>query len=309
MKKMLSVSMVLILMASMAPLVFAEEVEIDDETQNQIEIMNINGLGPEIRLLQLEEAITKNILKGEEVVNILKDLGYNTTILEVILAELELLLQEVQSADANSTNATQIFVDLKSDAIDLTKDFRDAVRELLDDDTIEQLRERIREMVCEQVQNLSNKIQNRIRQFNRNQLHRIYQITGENGTPLLCKYQNGNITMQQVKQNITRMVNQMTKEQRYELFLQLKQNKIQSQINARICAENATEFFQERQENRLRNRIQTSENMSDNPLREEIEQRIRNRLNECQDDGGSDTTSGNGNAGNGGGQQNGGGDN
>jgi len=47
------------------------ESEIDDDTEEEIEIMN-NTLGAEIRLLQLEKAITKNLLKGERSVAVLK---------------------------------------------------------------------------------------------------------------------------------------------------------------------------------------------------------------------------------------------
>ena len=285
------------LMVSIAPLAFADEavdstdeVEINDETQKQVEIMDV-CVGSEIRLLQLEKSITKNIIKGEEVVSILKDLEYNTTYLEAILAEFEFLKEEVMDADPNSTDAVQIFVDLKHDAVNLTKEFRDALKELLDDDTIEHLRERIREMVCEQAQNLSSKIQNKIKQFNRNQLHKLYQIMGENGSSFLNKYQNGTLTMEQVKQQIGKMVNQMTKEKRYEIFSQLKGNKIQKKIQAKICVQNATDGFQTRKESRLTNRLQKSENMPDNPINEEMQERIRNRLNGNDNAG----TGGNGN--------------
>jgi len=317
MKKMLNVLIVFMLMASVTPLAFADEagnstdeLEIDTETQKQAEIMN-TSVGAEIRLLQLEKAITKNIIKGEEVVSILKILEYNTTEIEAILAEFEFLKEELQSADPNATDAVQIFVDLKHDAVNLTKDFREILKKLLDNDAIEQLRNRIGEMVCEQVQNLTKNIQSKIKQFNRNQLHKMYQIIGENGDSFLNKYQNGTLTMEQVKQNISKTVNQMTKEKRYDIFYQLKQNKIQSQIKARICVENATENFQERKQNRLTNRIQKSENMSNDPIHEEMEERIRNRLNDSNDPGsdGSGNNADNGNPGNGNEQQSGGGGN
>ena len=93
MKKMLNVLIVLMIMASITPLAFADEaenstdeVEINAETQKQVEIMN-TSIGAEIRLLQLEKAIIKNIIKGEEVVSILSNLEYNKTELEAILAE------------------------------------------------------------------------------------------------------------------------------------------------------------------------------------------------------------------------------
>ena len=123
MKKIWNILIVLTLMASIAPLAFADDaedsaddVEIDVETQKQVEVMN-NGIGAEIRLLQIEKSITINLFKGEEIVSNLTDLGFNTTELQAILVELELVKEEVIAADPNATDAVQIFVDLKHDAV------------------------------------------------------------------------------------------------------------------------------------------------------------------------------------------------
>ena len=296
--------MVLLLAASVVPLALADEagdiqqdeVEIDAETQDEVEIMYYQ-FGAEVRLLQLEKSITKNILKGEEVVSVLKGAEYNTTELEAILSELELLKEEVQSADPNSTDAVQIFVDLKSDAIELTKDFRETLKDLLDEGTVEELRERIREMVCEQVQNLSQQIQNRTRQFNRNQLHKIYGVIEETDSSLIYEYQNGNITREQVKQQISKKINEMTKEKRYQVFSELKEGRIRERIQARVCVEDAAENFQERKEVRLTNRLRSAQNIDDDQIRTEMEQRMQNRLNNM-DNGGNDASD-NGNNGTG----------
>lgn len=309
MKKILGITMVLLLAASMVPLTLADETE--DTQQDEVKIMN-DQLGAQIRLLQLEKAITKNIFKGEEVVSVLKESEYNTTELEAILAELELLKEEVQSADSNSTNATQIFVDLKSDAVELTKDFKEALKELLDEKTIEELRERIREMVCEQLQNLSQQIQNRTRQFNRNQLHKIYGVIEETDSSLIDEYQNGNITREQVKQQISKKINEMTKEKRYQVFSELKEGSIRERIQARVCVEDAAENFQERKEVRLTNRLRNAQNIDDDQIRTEMEQRMQNRLNNMANGGNDDSgnnANDNGNNGTGNNEQPGNGDN
>jgi len=277
--------MVLLLATSMMSLTSADEAE--DTQQDEVKIMK-DQLGAQIRLLQLEKSITKNIIKGEEVVSVLKESEYDTLELETILAELELLKGEVQSADSNLTNATQIFVDLKSDAVELTKDFREALKELLDEKTIEELRERIREMVCEQVQNLSQQIQNRIRQFNRNQLHKIYEIIEETDSSLIDGYQNGNVTREQVKQQISKKINEMTKEKRYQVFSEIKEDQIRERIRARVCVENATENFQERKEIRLTNRLRSAQNIDDDQIRTETEQRMKDRLNNMNNGGNND---------------------
>lgn len=292
-----------------------EEVEIDEETQEETEIMT-DSVGAEIRLLQLEKAITKNIIKGEEVISVLEGLGYNITELEAILAELELLLGEVQAADPNATDAVQVFVDLKSDAKELTTEFRDTLKAMLDDDEMDGLKERIHSRIQEQVQNLTEKIQNRIRTYNRNQLHRLYGFIGENAESFLAEYQNGTVTKEQVKSQINKMVNNMTREKRNEIFSEFKESKIQSKIKAMVCVENATQNFTARKELRLEHRLRyanNSQSPGDAQVRAEMQQRIENRLsaidrgsdNSNSDDAGSDY-SGNPDSGSDKGKQNGG---
>ena len=239
------------------------ESEIDDDTEEEIEIMN-NTLGAEIRLLQLEKAITKNLLKGERAVAVLKAMEYNTTEVDAILEEMRLLLEEVQAANASANDSVQQFVDLKSDARKLTTEFREAIKELLSDEKIKELKERIREIVGEALQNYSKKIQNRIKQFNRNQIHRLYGIIGVTNESLADAYQDGNITMEEVKSQISKMVNMMTKEKKNQIFSELKREKIDKKNYANEEAGDAMLNFEEREQNRSQNRSDKAKNENNN---------------------------------------------
>lgn len=239
------------------------ESEIDDDTEEEIEIMN-NTLGAEIRLLQLEKAITKNLLKGERAVAVLKAMEYNTTELDAILEEMRLLLEEVQAANASANDSVQQFVDLKSDAKKLTTEFRETIKELLSDEKIKELKERIREIVGEALQNYSKKIQNRIKQFNRNQIHRLYGIIGVTNESLADAYQDGNITMEEVKSQISKMVNMMTKEKKNQIFSELKREKIDKKNYANEEAGDAMLNFEEREQNRSQNRSDKAKNENNN---------------------------------------------
>jgi len=213
---------------------------LDNETEEEICIMN-NSLGAEIRLLQLEKAIIKNIMKGERAVDVLKALDYNTSTLEEILSKMGFLLDEVQAADPESNESVRIFVELKYEAKNLTKQFRETLKELLDDTKIRELRERVREMVGDELENYSKRIRNKIKQFNRNQLHRLYGIIGESNYSLIEEYENGNASMEQVRSQINKMVNQMTKEKRFEVFSEVKEDNIKEKINGKAFAEEIKE--------------------------------------------------------------------
>jgi hypothetical protein len=225
-----------------------EDLNIDNETEyidienttKEIEIMN-NSLGAEIRLLQLEKAIIKNLLKGEMAVEVLKDLDYNTTDLEAILSEMKSLLEDVKAVNTSSNNSVQLFIEYKQEAINLTKQFRETIKDLLDGEKLKQIRERIRENMSEELENCSKMIRNKIKQFNRNQLHKLYGIIGEENNSFVEEYLNGNVSVAQLKIQISKTINQMNKERKYEIFSEIKGENIKKKIHAKSQFEDMNE--------------------------------------------------------------------
>ena len=190
MKKISTLLIMLMILISISSIALADEAEddlegeteesdVDNETVTEIEIMNYS-IGAELRLLQLEKAILKNLLKGEMAVEVLKGLEYNTTELEKILSEMRILLEEVRAVNASSNNSVQLFVEFKSMAMNLTKQFRETINNSLDGEKLIQIRERIREMMSEELETCSNMVRNKIKQFNRNQLYKLYGLNNKN---------------------------------------------------------------------------------------------------------------------------------
>jgi len=301
MKKILNIIIVIAILGSLLPLTYADDVmnssndvEIDAETQQQIEIMN-NGFGAEIRLLQLENAIIKNINMGNEIISILNEYDMNVTNFELILAEFELVKQELQSADHNSSDAVNVFVDLKHDAVNLSKEFRQTLRALFNTSMLDQIQNQTRNMTNNQDGNLSQHIQYKIRHYNKNQFQKIYQLLGENWSLLIHRYQNGTMTQSQLKQNITESIKQAGKEKQFNFLALLKQEKIRYKIHAQYNGQNSGIGFQQRQENRLKGRLMRAENLSDNPLQTELMNRLRLKINATETPGNDDNQGGQGN--------------
>jgi hypothetical protein len=239
---------VLILLFSISSIVLADEVEelpedhTVDETEKEIEIMN-NSLGAEIRLLQLEKALLKNILKGEMAVQVLIGLGFNTTEnntdeLESILAEMKILLEEVKVANTSSNDSVQIFISLKNESKNLTTQFRETIRELLNETSLKEIRERIKEMTSDELNNYGKRIRNLIRQFNVNQLYRLYGIIGETNSSFVNDYFNGTLPLNETKLQILKIINQKSKEKRYQIFTEIKGENIRKQIHAQNAIKN-----------------------------------------------------------------------
>jgi hypothetical protein len=204
----------------------------ENETEDEIQIMNAS-LGAEIRLLQLEKAIIKNILKGEMTIAVLKSLEFNTTELESLLADLKAVLEDVRAINASANDSVARFVALKQEARNATKLFKESLHALLDDVTLREIRERVQELAGDELQNYTRRIQNRIRQFNSNQMYRLFGIIGEANMSLLHDYLNGNITLDQLRFQLSKTMNQMNHERQHEMFSELKEERIRNKIHAK----------------------------------------------------------------------------
>ena len=268
------------------------EDPIDNETEREIEIMNYS-LGAEIRLLQLEKSITKNLLKGEMAVDVLEGLGYNTSDLETILEELELVLEQVKNADPNASDAVEIFVGLKNDSRNITKQFRDMIRDLVSGKEYKQLKEQIRENITG-IQEYNKQIRNRIKQFNRNQMYRLYGIIGEENNSFVNKYMNGTMNLSSVKLQLNKMVNIKAKEKKKEIFEHMKKENIQNQACANGLANMVKANFTERKQERLQERLEKANETGNEKLMEKIQEKIQENQNIPNNPGKGNSTSENG---------------
>ncbi len=271
--------MVLLLATSMMSFALADEADDteDEETIEEIEIIQYK-FGAEVRLLQLEKVLTRNIMIGEKIIEILQELEVDTTELELILTEMELLNEEIQSADPNSEDAVEQFVDMKNESINLTKEFRVTLHGLLDEEAVVSLREQMKDFYKEEMQSLREQIRNMIRNFNRNRLHSIYEIIGLFGEELLEQYNDGEVTIAEVKIQLREYFNNLTKEERQHLFAELKMNNIRGVIHAKAAFEDACEFAHVRKETRWNNRLLRINDIEDSSLRGEMNNRIRGRI-------------------------------
>lgn len=242
MKKITNLVLALMLMTSLLSFALAAQAEeptqndaddgaVDTETEQQIQVMN-NPIGARIRLLQLEKSLIINILKGNMTVQILKGLEVDTTELEDILENLTAVLEEVQAADPEANDSVAVFVSLKNESRNLTKQFRDTIHLLLDEETIAMIKEKLKGIDSEELQQCGMRVRHWIRQFNRNQFYRLFGLVGTVNTSLLKDYFNGTVNLTQVRFQFNKMVNQMTKEKRNEVFSIIKEENIQNRIQA-----------------------------------------------------------------------------
>lgn len=260
---------------SIVPLGLADENEsvVDEDTENEILLMN-TGLGSEIRLLQLEQSVERQIDHAELIVEFAQENDINTTELEAIIAELKLVLEEIQAVDSDADNAVEMYVDLKKDAIELSQEFRTLAADLFEDLDLTQLREQLREQRQIETQ-LGETIRNKIRELNAERFNRYAGYMGMNGQALGLQIMAGNVTQDQIRERVQEHLHNMTGIGKQQAFKYMQEERVRNQVFKNNAIDEAQQGFEMRKENRLEYRYINAENMTGDHF-----ERMRERMNQ-----------------------------
>jgi len=299
MKMKIYMSMAITLIVISSSFAFADEaegsdgfeVQIDDDAKSEIEIMDTNE-GVALRLLQLEKAVTCNIEKGEYLVSYLSSLEVDTLEFEAILAEMRLILGEIQEINIDSSDVVFLFVELKQDALDLSNEFREGMYIIVDAETRDMLQNSMETLICEQAVALDEQLKDQIVVYNGRKLHFLLEILGDSDSSLLQEYQKNTILLPQVNQQLASKIQALPEDAQFQIYSELKEDDIRIRIQTRGSIDDLTSQYQNRTCVRLGYRLNNSDGVGNDTIRQFLQQRMRLRLNQ---------SGGNG-SGNGGGQ-------
>ncbi|MFH1711044.1 MAG: hypothetical protein ABH840_01915 [Nanoarchaeota archaeon] len=178
----------------------AEEVEeeaIDEETEEETELISESNFGAIVRLLQLERSVTKSYLTGKEVINVLSEKGEDVSELESILAEIEVLKDEVSALDPSSDSAVDDFANIKRDIKDLNMQFKRIASPLLSANDKQAIRDAIKDN--EELAALNQRIRNALRELNANRVGKALDRMGAADPELVEQIESGDATPAEVR--------------------------------------------------------------------------------------------------------------
>ena len=253
-KKTMSIMVFGLLILSIIPFAIAQEIEIDKATQAEIRSM-ASSHGAEVRLLQLEISLTKNILKVEAVIEYLNDLGEDTIAMQEVLDKLVTLREEVQSADFETEDAVEQFVAFKQDAKDLIVEFREVrtdIHEILTEEQLAELREifnGINKESNNELKQIREKIMTGARMHNAERIRKVPGVLGGNQEQILNQLQNGEMNLSQVRTKMRLQIQNMSEEEKEGAFVMAREEKIKRNVFARNAEKRARDFYQNRMEN------------------------------------------------------------
>jgi len=237
-KKMFEI-LALLLVIGILPGVFAEDQNIIDA--NTLEEVGILATphGAEVRLLQLEKSITRNILVGAKTLEVITENHpeFDLNKSENTLNELEALLVEVKEYVFEGKDANTIVTDyvaIKKEAITLTQEFREQTREILTSEDIQTIHEEVKELELNELNSIKEKTINAIRQHNAERTQTMLEILGVNDEEFYAEIIDGNMTKQQVRDRIHQEFIDMNIQERKRVNAEIKEK-----TNKRVISEKA----------------------------------------------------------------------
>jgi len=232
---------------------------ISEDTANEIKIMS-DPLGAHVRLLQLEKSLTKNVLTGQIVIDVINKNhpDANMVAAEGTLDELEALTDELQTIIENTdTNiSVQKFVEIKKEGITLTQQFREQTRSLLTATDKQEIKDRTQSIDKNELKIISEQT-NRVRnQFNADKIEALLQLMGINNPELIQRITDGNATKQEVEDAVTAAYNALSPEQKAIVDSLIKENAIKRTISEKEILKKGKEKLIERLLEREQNRLE-----------------------------------------------------
>jgi hypothetical protein len=236
--------------------------------------------GAEMRLMQLEKAIEKNILWGEYIISAIEDKNesIDTMNLKSILAELIALKDEVSamnvSNETNTSAAAQAFVDIKKEARNLTKEFRDEVKTLIKAGDIQGLKKKLGERYKNWETNQTEKIKKKVCEYNADKIERIFEAANVSDSELIERIRNCSADKEEIADALDGI--NLSRGQQNQLKSSLKETKVKTKVFARAITDKVKYKQLEREQERLGNRLEHAYDMN---LSADIVDRIQNRMN------------------------------
>ena len=232
-------------------LVIAQENEtmpVDNETENEVDVMQRNSFGTEMMLHQLKRNIGIKIFQANAVIDYVQERGNDTSNLEAIVVLLEDLNLSIDSIDTtNRTEAVKEFIDIKLQAKDLVEQFRNESHLYLNENDRRSLRAQFISIERDRLNTLRERIRNSEREFLKEQAGKVLDIIGRNKERIMERISNdSNFTSHQVRLEIRNEYNNLSEGGREEARLRLREDAIEGKRQRAAALEEAKKNREQR---------------------------------------------------------------
>ena len=239
---------------------------VDKETQKEIEIMH-SALGNGLRILQLERAITRHILRGKEVINTIKEKTPDADVsqLEALISDFEVLKSDLKAIpiDQPSKETIQKYIEIRDDVKADAHNFKAIASTLLTKEDIAVLKEKLKNLDRTELKDLNQQIRELRRNYHAERVDTTLANLGVSDSALIDAVKNGQLTVPQIRQALRAKVSAIPPEERRSALLKIKEDNSKRAV---FKADNVAE----RRSNKLERRSNEAQRKSDRLARKSV---------------------------------------
>lgn len=264
MKKLINGFMAFTVLAMIIGTIVWADGDDDNKTDSDAGAFH-SSYGAQVRLLQLEVSVKKNILEGNAIVSYLKQKNnsIDTSDLEAILAQMDTLAGDISAVQpASGNDSAQVFVDLKDDARNLSNEFHDSVHGILNESDAKALRKQLETIKWNQTKDLVQKINETRHEYNADVVERILARANITDSDLLEKVRNGTANQTDIKDALKDAFSMLNESQKNHAYVAIKEETAKSKVFMRAIADKIVYQQGEREANRTETRIDKAEKMN-----------------------------------------------
>lgn len=253
-----------LMLLCLVPIVLADDINIDSSITpiDEREAKSIlEPYGAEVRLLQLEKSVTRNILIGDAVLNII-DENQDVEEAEKTLNTLEMLLEEIKTTPRTGDKnvLVQTYVELKKEARTLVSDFKMQTKDLITPQNRIQIINQIKEIDRNSFTKLNESIKEKARNFNAEKMKEHFKTLGFETDPMVERIRNGDANLKEVKEYALNKFKDLNLAEKKQLATQMKNDSVKRTVESKKIMEKVKTNLREKLTNNIQNRL---ENLND----------------------------------------------
>jgi hypothetical protein len=207
-------------------------LNVSDDVDLEDVILGNSIHGMEVRLLQLHKSLTKNTEHGTLILNAInkQNFSVDTDNLENILDDANNLNDRISDL-LNETPvnvSTEEFVALKSEAINLTFQFRKELYNILTPQQLNTIRSDLRgdfDKNSKRINDIDSRIRNKSKEYNIEQALKIYDRFDLNDSNLRARIESGNFTSKELRDALKNDFKNLKKEMKQKAEAKIKEEK------------------------------------------------------------------------------------
>lgn len=188
--------------------------------------------GAKMRLLQLEKSLTRQISYAEQIIVVVVD----SSDLEEIYDELVILREDVVNEREHvlvvAATSTLSFVELKHSAIELSKSFRDLLKEIMPANERAALKNslKIHDFVQEELDDLDEEIEEERNAHNADRLDALFVRFGVTDEDLMSRVRNGSASVGDVQKSLHNNYKKLSEKAKIMATKKFNEHKVKSNV-------------------------------------------------------------------------------